>query len=1087
MNATDAQLGRKVMTDELETVNQYEAMADNAADPGVADVIRDIADEEKVHAGEAAAIVGQSDDRAEPAMKEGLEEAQEMLGVRPLHEEMMIIAKSSFSDMISESFEKKGRREAKTGVDDKRKKWDRESGYSTGAYSTTDEFREQNRRGRQGVTPEGRYQEKKMNAKRWVFDPVTGLPWPTRDINIRPSEVDRRWVMDAIKRGNLTPVYKDKKFIGAKTQDGRMLSPQSVVERLEAMGIDRSPASNFDFSRRDLWDFLATKKDNWASDIAEEQSRLDALPENERTPWESAEENIANRYLDEANEYFTQEYARRHPDKERNPDIRHISDYYTATGTVLPYMNYERPSERKYKERQKAVSRPEVVAANEEEVARENAIRNSDLYFDLLLEKMDEYMAQGKSKEEAYADAQSDAFDEASAEFKTHRDAINQEQANFANQQTQIQDNMDKGRVMQAQQAQQAFQEDPELYRSFKDVYSSYDPSNLNSLMFTPEQREVLGRGLGRYGGMSAEDLRTKGLKGLARYAGEKGFDPSGVLPTNEAIQAVVDEWSKVRTGDKASDEAMLGKMLGEAGIRTRNIGAALGDVMSGLNVPTTEGAQKDAEWAKKMVSQGTLNEQLPVTNAREQAIRDKALELKGGQFTPDGGNVEGYKASEHRSSEKTPEEIAGLINDKTAGISDVTTTPGEVEKLTAPKEERSEIIDRDQKKGKEEARKKREAAEAGRKQAFDEKQKKEGDSPEKHQTSKAPAKLVPGGGKEVKESDNIEKSASFADMFSDSIMKKDSEKGHPPMSNDQLMKDPYRHVWMTENEPIYDGEMKVQHGNKQGDKVTKVPDSKIDGDIKKGGVTGVGTDGVDNAIMGDKVSEGVTKSLPSFSDLMFEKANGTSMAQTRAHVASGLGPDGPLAEDAYDYYNISEDAKQSVADPQGFEGSEENRQKAIGAPNSPAEEYESMYDKVREEYVKEHPEAVEKTRLGLMIKDEHKPIIEEKVQDAILRQRTPVQSFSELMAGRSGFEKTNGTQMAVTRRNAAKNLQTPPLMRLGDDYDSSKDDYLYNSQLDAEEQAIGVQSESKEGEGNPHAFKELYRLKGIDPPLSNN
>ena len=1022
MNATDAQLGRKVMTDELETVNQYEAMADNAADPGVAEVIRDIADEEKVHAGEAAAIVGQSDDRAEPAMKEGLEEAQEMLGVRPLHEEMMIIAKSSFSDMVSESFEKKGRREAKVSEYPPKKngytKWIEEQQTPSTISGNAWRQKELSRYDR----PEGKAKQRKMDMKT-RYDRKSGLLLPVKSVSrpggkgvygtVSGGDPDIQWLRDVVE---LNP----ERFSVNKDSEGNWLSvtdletktkmdARSLAKRLEDMGVDRSPAANFDFGWKDVTDFLDTKKDNWAKDVAEEQARMDALTGSERRPWESADINVANRYLDEANEYFTQEYARRHPDKERDPEIRHVSHYFSAPGAVIPYMTYMTSPEHRARENQRNQRPGEIAAAKQkyEDELREESIMDTEEYVDRLVKKMGELMtAPGNrmSKEEAYATAKEATLKEISDEIKAHRGALKEQQANFVNEQAQAAENLEAGRAMQAQQAKQAFEEDPELYRSFEDVYSSYDPSNLNTLMFTPEQREVLGRGLGRYRGMSAEDLRTKGLKGLARYAGEKGLDPSGVLPTNEAIQAVVDEWSKVRTGDKASDEAMLGKMLGEAGIRTRNIGAALGDVMSGLKVPTTEGAQKDAEWAKRMVSQGTLNEQLPVTNAREQDIRDKALELKGGKFTPDGGNVEGYKASEHRGSGKSPEEIAGLINDGTAGLNGVTTTPGEVEKLTAPKEERSEITDRDQKKGKEEARKKREAAEAGRKQAFDEKQKKEGDSPEKHQTSKAPAKLVPGGGKDVKESDNIEKSASFADMFSDSIMKKDSEKGHPPMSNDQLMKDPYRHVWMTENEPIYDGEMKVQHGNKQGDKVTKVPDSKIDGDIKKGGVTGVGTDGVDNAVMGDEVAEGVTKSLPSFSDLMFEKANGTGMAQTRAHVASGLGPDGPLAEDAYDYYNISEDAKQSVADPQGFEGSEENRQKAIGAPSSPAEEYESMYDKVREEYVKEHPEAVEKTRLGLMIKDEHKPIIEEKVQDAILRQRTPVQSFSELMAERGGY-----------------------------------------------------------------------------------
>ena len=79
MTENDARIGRKIMVDELNTINEYESMAENADDPKVAELVRDIADEEKVHTGEGAAIVAENDPRAKEAMEEGLEEAEEIL------------------------------------------------------------------------------------------------------------------------------------------------------------------------------------------------------------------------------------------------------------------------------------------------------------------------------------------------------------------------------------------------------------------------------------------------------------------------------------------------------------------------------------------------------------------------------------------------------------------------------------------------------------------------------------------------------------------------------------------------------------------------------------------------------------------------------------------------------------------------------------------------------------------------------------------------------------------------------------------------------------------------------------------------
>lgn len=79
MSDKDAVIGRKIMVDELETINEYEAMAENAS-PEVAKVVEDIIDEEKVHVGEAGAIIADNDKRALPAMKEGVKEARDIMG-----------------------------------------------------------------------------------------------------------------------------------------------------------------------------------------------------------------------------------------------------------------------------------------------------------------------------------------------------------------------------------------------------------------------------------------------------------------------------------------------------------------------------------------------------------------------------------------------------------------------------------------------------------------------------------------------------------------------------------------------------------------------------------------------------------------------------------------------------------------------------------------------------------------------------------------------------------------------------------------------------------------------------------------------
>ena len=100
MTDSDAAIGRKIMVDELNTINDYEDMAQNAS-PKVAKVIEDVIDEEKVHVGEAGAIIADNDKRAVPAMKEGVKEARHIM--------------KSFDEMLEESFEKAGKGKRSTG------------------------------------------------------------------------------------------------------------------------------------------------------------------------------------------------------------------------------------------------------------------------------------------------------------------------------------------------------------------------------------------------------------------------------------------------------------------------------------------------------------------------------------------------------------------------------------------------------------------------------------------------------------------------------------------------------------------------------------------------------------------------------------------------------------------------------------------------------------------------------------------------------------------------------------------------------------------------------------------------------------
>lgn len=79
---TDADKAREVMVDELKTINKYEEMARQAKNPKVAEVINEVAGDEKVHVGNAAALVAMEDPEAVPKMEEGLRETEKDTGVK---------------------------------------------------------------------------------------------------------------------------------------------------------------------------------------------------------------------------------------------------------------------------------------------------------------------------------------------------------------------------------------------------------------------------------------------------------------------------------------------------------------------------------------------------------------------------------------------------------------------------------------------------------------------------------------------------------------------------------------------------------------------------------------------------------------------------------------------------------------------------------------------------------------------------------------------------------------------------------------------------------------------------------------------
>ena len=78
---TDADKAREVMVDELKTINKYEEMARQANNPKVAETINEVAGDEKVHVGNAAALIAMEDPDSVDKMEEGVKETEKDTGV----------------------------------------------------------------------------------------------------------------------------------------------------------------------------------------------------------------------------------------------------------------------------------------------------------------------------------------------------------------------------------------------------------------------------------------------------------------------------------------------------------------------------------------------------------------------------------------------------------------------------------------------------------------------------------------------------------------------------------------------------------------------------------------------------------------------------------------------------------------------------------------------------------------------------------------------------------------------------------------------------------------------------------------------
>lgn len=75
---SDAEILRVAIQAELDAINFYEQMASKAVDQGVADLLLDVAYEEKVHVGEFREMLAQIDPTQVDADAEGAEEVSDL-------------------------------------------------------------------------------------------------------------------------------------------------------------------------------------------------------------------------------------------------------------------------------------------------------------------------------------------------------------------------------------------------------------------------------------------------------------------------------------------------------------------------------------------------------------------------------------------------------------------------------------------------------------------------------------------------------------------------------------------------------------------------------------------------------------------------------------------------------------------------------------------------------------------------------------------------------------------------------------------------------------------------------------------------
>jgi rubrerythrin len=78
-NSNEAIL-RQAMIAELDAVSLYEQLARSASDPQVKKLLLDVAEEEKVHAGEFQALLEKLDKKHGPALDDGRAEVRKLLG-----------------------------------------------------------------------------------------------------------------------------------------------------------------------------------------------------------------------------------------------------------------------------------------------------------------------------------------------------------------------------------------------------------------------------------------------------------------------------------------------------------------------------------------------------------------------------------------------------------------------------------------------------------------------------------------------------------------------------------------------------------------------------------------------------------------------------------------------------------------------------------------------------------------------------------------------------------------------------------------------------------------------------------------------